>query len=601
MKKLFNTFRNLPRWQTVAFLALLIVLIVEAVLILGNGQSPAIDADQGAQIADTATSTVPVIDVFEVGAEQTGVLTRSGVLASETEIMLAPKIGGRLIDRLVERGDTVAAGQLIARLDQDQALVAAQQNAAVNLGISQSNADRTVIIIEEDKRQAQIQLQNAQTDLVLKQQALESAQIALTNAQNNERNTENQNTQDYTTVVQSTVEALRASQTTADSSLVALSDVVVDVFSGQTQLEVAVRELFFLSQARVAQANTAVNGVSAVSSDTAVLTAINSSITAFEMMRQAFATATTALNDPDIEISKESIGINLASTKLAISQARLGVDAPIRELSSLRDQIRTTQIINQSRTDVAQGTLRSAEIQFSSAQQGVTLATNNVAAAEANIRSIDARLAQQLASAQSQVSIARNQLAAAQAELGKSLVTSPISGVIAEVLADPGALLNPGTPVVKIINPNALKVEVSVSPADAQRIDVTKPVIVNGTQTAFIRGIQPVADAQTRQIIVTIVIDNAGSSFIPESFVEVEIPLQGVATELTIPLKAVVISQDDRQVAAVIDGVIQWKAVTLGENRDTVVVVRDGLEIGDMIVGSSPEFLDEGQQVEISK
>ena len=599
MKKLFKTFISLPRWQAVLFIVLVLALIVEANLILSEPDRGDVTITE----RDTATTSddAIIVNAFTVGGDQGGVLTRSAVLTSETEIMLAPKIGGRLVERSVERGDTVFAGQTIARLDQDQALIAAQQNAAVNLAINQSNADRTSIIIEEDKRQAQLQLQNAQADLILKQQSLEGAQVGLTNAQNNLRNTENQNEQDLATVLQSTVEGLRSAQTTADNSLFSLSDLVNDVLSGQTLLEVTVRESYLAAQAGFGTTQIAVNSVTSTSSESEIIAALNAMIGTLEQLRVSFANASTALNDPGIDVVKTTQGIDISSAKISAAESRFSVDAGIRELSSLRDRIRTTQIVNQSRLDVAQGTLKSAEIQFSSAEQGVSLAQNNVSLAEASLRGIDARLAQQLASARSQVSIAANQLTTAQAELSKTVVTSPVSGVVAEVFADAGTLLSPGTAIVKIINPDALKLEISVSPQEAERIGSGTKVLINGSHEAVVDEVQPVADAQTRQIIVTIRVDNSANIFTPESFVEVEVSLDGEVSELTIPLSAVVIDSESTQVAAIEEGEIVWATVELGESRGTDIVVLSGLARGDKIMAINPEFLEAGQTVEISE
>src|SRR3989344_3360851 len=290
MKKIMQFFKTLPLWQSILFGILAIALIAELVSIgafVGQRnrsiESTVIGASQ--QTATTTTSGSPVaVEAFVVGSGQAWTLTRSGILKSETEIILSPKIGGRLVERLVERGDKVASGQLIGRLDQDQALIAAAQNALVNLSLNRANTERTRTIIQEDKQQAQIQLENAQTDLIVKQKAFEAGRISLANAQNNKKNTEEQNQQDLNSIVQSSIEALRSAQTAADTTLTVLSDLINDVLAGQSLKEVAVRESWLASEEQYKKIQPI---ISALSSDltTTVSKTLQGALDVFETMR----------------------------------------------------------------------------------------------------------------------------------------------------------------------------------------------------------------------------------------------------------------------------------------------------------------------------
>ena len=58
---------------------------------------------------------VCVVSVQEVTGGETASL--AGTVQAENEVKLAFRIGGRLIERLVNVGDQVAAGQVVARLD----------------------------------------------------------------------------------------------------------------------------------------------------------------------------------------------------------------------------------------------------------------------------------------------------------------------------------------------------------------------------------------------------------------------------------------------------------------------------------------------------
>jgi RND family efflux transporter MFP subunit len=108
--------------------------------------------------------------------ESTGgeTVTLSGTVESQVEVDLAFRIGGRLVERLVGVGDTVAPGQVIARLDpadETNALrgaEAAQAAAAAQLSEARSTYQRQRQLFERD---------------IVSRAGLERAEQAFTSAQ----------------------------------------------------------------------------------------------------------------------------------------------------------------------------------------------------------------------------------------------------------------------------------------------------------------------------------------------------------------------------------------------------------------------------------
>ena len=92
--------------------------------------------------------------VQETAAGET--VTLSGTVESQIEVELAFRIGGRLVDRPVQLGDTVSHGQLIGRLDptdEQNALRAAEASlaaAAGQLAEARANFDRQRQLFQRD-------------------------------------------------------------------------------------------------------------------------------------------------------------------------------------------------------------------------------------------------------------------------------------------------------------------------------------------------------------------------------------------------------------------------------------------------------------------
>jgi RND family efflux transporter MFP subunit len=85
--------------------------------------------DSEPEAVDPVLRPVRVVTVEEREASGTVVLT--GTVEATDEAALAFRIGGRMVERLVERGDTVEPGELVARLDarnEENALRAAEAN-----------------------------------------------------------------------------------------------------------------------------------------------------------------------------------------------------------------------------------------------------------------------------------------------------------------------------------------------------------------------------------------------------------------------------------------------------------------------------------------
>jgi RND family efflux transporter MFP subunit len=87
--------------------------------------------DDGADTAPPPVRPVRVVTVEKLPGGETATLT--GTVQAKEDVSLSFRTGGQLIERLVNVGDTVEAGQVVARLDSEieaQAVLAARANLA---------------------------------------------------------------------------------------------------------------------------------------------------------------------------------------------------------------------------------------------------------------------------------------------------------------------------------------------------------------------------------------------------------------------------------------------------------------------------------------
>jgi RND family efflux transporter MFP subunit len=125
-----------------------------------------------------------------------GTLSLTGTVQAQSEVNLSFRLGGRLVERLVDVGDNVTSGQLIARLDpqdEESTLLAARAQlvaARAQLVEARSNHTRMSELVAEDAvsrasfdqavallKTAEAQVQSVQSQVTLAQNRLSYTQL----------------------------------------------------------------------------------------------------------------------------------------------------------------------------------------------------------------------------------------------------------------------------------------------------------------------------------------------------------------------------------------------------------------------------------------
>ncbi len=119
-----------------------------------------------------------------------------------------------------------------------------------------------------------------------------------------------------------------------------------------------------------------------------------------------------------------------------------------------------------------------AEEQLSAQKAVVLSAQKNVDAAQADLNTADARLHQQRAAAsnvamnEAQVANAKAQLAEADTRLGYTKIYAPVSGTVSVRATRQGEVVNPGTPIVTIIDFNDTWVRAEAPETESRFVSV---------------------------------------------------------------------------------------------------------------------------------
>lgn len=197
-------------------------------------------------------------------------------------------------------------------------------------------------------------------------------------------------------------------------------------------------------------------------------------------------------------------------------------------------------------------------------------------------------------------------LRAAQSAYEKTLVRSPISGVVNAFYLRANEYVSMSAPAAVVANNGALEVTTSVSEEERTLIAIGNTVTLN-TNEKEIKGtitrIAPALDPQTGKIEVKISIDEKGVSLENGSTVSLSLlPTKAVvnkSTDLRIPLQSLKITAEGPVVFIVTpEHTLEAKPVTLGAITGDLVLIKSGIDAKTQIV-TDARGLKSGDSVEV--
>ncbi len=204
-------------------------------------------------------------------------------------------------------------------------------------------------------------------------------------------------------------------------------------------------------------------------------------------------------------------------------------------------------------------------------------------------------------SANAQLKQALGSLKAAEANYAKTILRSPISGVVNVLDLKTGDFVNASQKIAEIANNDALEVTTFVGQSDRDLISLNQSVLLEGTIEGIISNIAPVVNTATGKIEVKI--QSTSPDLVNGDTVVVSLQnatstsSQGPST-ISVPLTAVKFSIDAGSVYTVEDGVIVSHPVTVGAVRNIFIEIPSGLT-SDMEIVVDARGLSEGEKVTV--
>jgi HlyD family secretion protein len=333
-----------------------------------------------------------------------GALVASGTIEG-TQVVIAPELGGRVLEVLVGEGDLVQAGQALVRFD-DALLRAQLRQARASLLMAQANYDLAARGSTEEQRRV----------------AIASAQLELINAE----------------------QAFRDLRENANLAEAQLQDTIAAIDRTRDK------------------AQQYMDNVKAAAEQTDVDAAWATLVIAQDKLEKA-------QEDFRPYEKKDPNNLTRAQLQAKLSAAQQQYDAAESRYNNLVGQSNRYELaVAEAEVALAEAQLADAQRQYEQLEDGIdpdtlALAQARLHTAEANLAAARAGTSpEQLAVAQAQVEVAQGAVDVIQAQIEKLLVSTPIDGVVLVRMAEPGEVLVAGAPLLTLLQLEDLTITVYV-------------------------------------------------------------------------------------------------------------------------------------------
>ncbi len=572
----------------------LVIILIGSIIFVGQKLIKSDGQVQGEKIV----SPVKLVKTMVLSPDNNGQtnITTVGTVKADSKVDVVAMVNGTVRGIYFKVGDIVSANQVLVSL-YDSTLLANLNNAQTNVSNMQLSYDSNQRSLDENIRQAELGVRRAQESAASAEIGLQTAQDNLTNTQNlqakNKEDINNNAIISYYNYLNTAVGVLDqinyilaaekdssqlagVSFTLGVKNLQTLNDAKNDYLTVRhlyNQLnERAVDNSYLIDATRSVAA--LLNQIKILIDDT--LTVLNNTI------------ASASFSESALVAQKNSF-LGLRSN---IIGAQSAAQATLNSLQNI-------DLTNKQQLDALENAVKIARSQL-------TLANTGSETASAAFNGAQKNKEQALVGAKAALDNARGQLNIIQTQVADLSLKAPIAGIISQKSVELGSEARAGQILAEVSQSDAVKIVIGISSADVYRIKLGQKAVINDNLEGIVTRIDPAADITTKKVTVEITYDNKDKKLIPETFMDVKLPVSGqsagpLSGSFFLPLPAVSITPSETFVFLLKEGKASKVLVELGAAEGEKIEVTSGLRNGDEVIVEGNKELEDGNLVEIIK
>jgi HlyD family secretion protein len=536
-------------------------------------------------VRPSAVTAPPVATVRVIRGPITAVVNSTGQVAPFTQAKLSFKTAGRVAALPVQVGQAVHKGDVLASLDTTDLEIQVEQ-AQANLASARAKLEAVQSGSRPEEiaaAQAQLDAEKAKLAAMLaggRPEEVRAAEAALASAQAKLRELKGGSLPADLAAARAAVDQARAALASAQANLANLQRPPDPLAVQAASLAVA--------QARDAlwSAQISRDGSCNPVNPRYLCDAANATVAADEAALQQAQVKLAQVQQP----AKPE---DVAAAKAAVASARAQLDSATARLKQLQAGPLPDEIA-QAEAAVVQAQQSLDEKRHPYTQADIDQQRAAVAQAEAQLalkRSPYTRA--DLDAARAAVDQAQAQLDLARYNLEAATLRAPFDGIVSAVSVNVGEMVSPGagTPVVSLVDPSNLHLDVSIDETDiahvqvGQNAAVTFEALPGKTFQGRVAAIAPSAAVQqgVATYVVTILLQDA-AGVRPGMTGDADIIYARKESALLVPNRAIR-SDGNRRVVTVLEGGrLVTREVTVGIVGDQLSEILGGLKEGDAVV-----------------
>lgn len=206
---------------------------------------------------------------------------------------------------------------------------------------------------------------------------------------------------------------------------------------------------------------------------------------------------------------------------------------------------------------------------------------------------------------------ARNATQQMRSQLGKTIVTAPFSGVVDEIISDPGQVVVPGqTPIIRLVNLSDMYVKASIPETYLKNIKKGTQVKVNLASineefTGTVRQVSNYINPNNRSFDIQVEIPNKDGLVKPNLIATVKVNDYSAENAITVPENILQENAEGETIAYLYKpvndstGIAKRIILETGLSYENHTEVKSGLKKGDTIIKEGAKTLRDGQKVTI--
>ena len=195
-------------------------------------------------------------------------------------------------------------------------------------------------------------------------------------------------------------------------------------------------------------------------------------------------------------------------------------------------------------------------------------------------------------------------------QLQKSFPQAPVSGIVDRLYVDRGEYVDPGKPLLRLVQVDKLKVIADVPEKDVQFLKIGQqveiiPASINTSSADPISGIIDQiafsANETTRTYRTKIVIDNSSAKLRSGMIVRAKFVRQQLEQVISAPLFAVMDRDGKKIVFLAENGVAKKVNVITGSSVGQRIVIEQGLSANQFLIVAGQQLLTDGARIEVGE